>query len=462
MGFRVVGRILLAQGLSSVGTSMSTVALAIMVFRITGSVLQMGGILAASTLPLVVTAWIGGAFLDRFKARNLMVLADAARAVLICCMPFLARQDVGLVYVIAALVGVLTAVFNPGQIKLIGELVERDRLVRANSYLGVSRDGAELVGYLAGGVVASISTVTVLGVAITGYAAAFIVDAISYVASAALLLGLPQVAAHKDGTPKVWALVAESPAVFGRLWRRPALRVNLLLAVFAMAAVMMYVPNSYGLAIDVFGKGPLGLGALEVFVAAGLILGGIVISRLRLQGDKNRYVVVSLAWMAVCYVAISFSSYFWISIVLTGLAGAANVGVLVPSITMFQELPYSCDKGRLISLRSSFGQLGATAGLALGGLVGSVVGIKHAFLVSGVAAIAIAFAVFIPYRLGASRRARAAWNAATEAGATRSTARHLAREAAYTGMASTATNPATAAWAAAAEEATLDDRGSGK
>lgn len=462
MGFRVVGRILLAQGLSSVGTSMSTVALAIMVFRITGSVLQMGGILAASTLPLVVTAWIGGAFLDRYDARNVMVLADAVRAVLICSMPFLAKQNVGLVYVVAALMGVLTAVFNPGQIKLIGELVQRDRLVKANSYLGVSRDGAELVGYLAGGVVASISAVTILGVAITGYAMAFIVDAVSYVASAVLLLGLPHVVAHQGRAPKVWELVVESPAVLGRLWRRPALRANLLLAVFAMAAVMMYVPNSYGLAIEIFGKGPLGFGALEVFVAAGLIAGGIVISRLQLQGDKNRYVFLSLTAMAVCYVAVSFSSLFWVSVVLTGLAGAANVGVLVPSITMFQELPPSPDKGRLISLRSSFGQLGATAGLALGGLVGSEVGIREAFLVAGVAAIAIGLAVYAPYRLGASRRARTAWHAATEAGATRSTARQLAQEAAYAGMASTATNPGAAAWAAAAEEAILDDKGSGK
>ena len=153
MNFRVVGRILLAQGLSSVGTSMSTVALAIMVYKLTGSVLQMGGILAASTLPLVVTAWIGGAFLDRYSARNLMVLADAARAVLIFSMPFLAVRAIGLVYVVAALMGIFTAVFNPGQIKLIGELVEKEHLVKANSYLGVSRDGAELVGYLLGAVV---------------------------------------------------------------------------------------------------------------------------------------------------------------------------------------------------------------------------------------------------------------------------------------------------------------------
>jgi len=43
---RLLGRMLTAQGLSSLGTSISTVAIAFMVYRITGSVLQMGGILA--------------------------------------------------------------------------------------------------------------------------------------------------------------------------------------------------------------------------------------------------------------------------------------------------------------------------------------------------------------------------------------------------------------------------------
>ncbi len=81
-----------------------------------------------------------------------MVLADAARAVLIFSMPFLAQQATGLIYVVAALLGIFSALFNPGQIKLVGEVVEKEHLVKANSYLGISRDGAELIGYLLGGV----------------------------------------------------------------------------------------------------------------------------------------------------------------------------------------------------------------------------------------------------------------------------------------------------------------------
>ena len=95
-------RVLVAQALSTMGSSMTAVALAVMVFDLTGSVLHMGAVLAASTLPLVVMSFVGGALLDRFEARRLMVISDLARAVLIVLMPLAARQSVGLIYVIAA------------------------------------------------------------------------------------------------------------------------------------------------------------------------------------------------------------------------------------------------------------------------------------------------------------------------------------------------------------------------
>ena len=224
MRFHVLWRILAAQALSSLGTSMSTVALAFMVYQLTGSVLHMGGVMAVSTFPLVVTSWIGGAVLDRFSAKHVMVLSDVVRAVLIFFMPFLAEQAVGLIYVVAALMGVCSALFNPGQIKLIGELVDREHLVKANSYLSVSRDGAELIGYLAGGVL----------VTDVGYTLTFMVDAASYLLSGLLLLGLPGACRGRDRCRELAPLIAESPAVLGRLWRHPGLRTNLLLAAFAV------------------------------------------------------------------------------------------------------------------------------------------------------------------------------------------------------------------------------------
>ncbi len=246
MSRSVLWRILGAQALSSFGTSMSTVALAFMVYHLTGSVLHMGGVMAVTTFPLVVTSWIGGAFLDRFSAKKIMVLSDVARAVLIFSLPFLAEASVSLIYAVSVFMGMATAFFNPGQIKLVSDLIDRDSLIKANSYVSVSQTAAELVGYLSGGVV----------VTAVGYLPAFIADAGSYMASALLLLGLPSVVARAGASQTVAGLIKESPAVFVKLWRHPGLRTNLLLALFPVAAFMMGSPNAYGLALNVFDKEP--------------------------------------------------------------------------------------------------------------------------------------------------------------------------------------------------------------
>ena len=66
--------------------------------QLTGSALHMGGVMAVSTFPLIVTSWIGGALLDRFSAKRVMVVADLARAVLIFAHALLGRVRVGLIY----------------------------------------------------------------------------------------------------------------------------------------------------------------------------------------------------------------------------------------------------------------------------------------------------------------------------------------------------------------------------
>jgi len=419
----VLWRVLGSQALSSLGTSMTAVALAWMVLDITGSVLHFGAILAVTSFPLVVTSWFGGAVLDRFNAKYVMIASDAARAVLICLMPLVANRAIWSIYVIAGLIGVFSAAFNPGQIKLVGELAGHGQLVKVNSYLSISRDGAELVGYMAGGVL----------VAAVGYAPAFFTDGGSYMLSALLLLGLPGGTVSADKPPRLATLIAESPAVFGRLWKTPSLRTNLLMAMLPLMFIMMNSPNSAGLIKEVFGRGPTMLAVMEVAMSCGLIVGGLAMSRMTLRADKNKYVFGSFVAAGACMVGIAFSDHLWLSILLLGIGGVVNVGMFVPAITMFQEAAEKEGKGRLISLRAGFGQAGAAAGFLIGGVLGEYLGIKNLFLFAGLAAPVFAALIYLPYAYRRNRRAHAAWSAAMAGGATRVSAREAAYEAALGG-----------------------------
>jgi predicted MFS family arabinose efflux permease len=225
--------------------------------------------------------------------------------------------------------------------------------------------------------------------------------------------------------------------------------------------VMMCLPISYGLVLDVFQAEAWAIGVLEGAVAAGLIVGGLILSRTKLNQDKNLYVLLSLVVVAACLVGIRFSDYLWLSIALMGVAGVANVGVFVPSITMFQETATEGDKGRLLALRGGFGQVGSTVGFLLGGLVGEALGIRRAFLVAGLAMAFVSLTIYFPYRIGAGRRARAAREAALLSGSRRVAAAQAARDAALgvvQGARPLATGDATEAWTLAVEQAEMKER----
>ncbi len=393
---RPFARVLAAQGLSSLGTSVSTVALAVMVFDLTGSVLHMGGILAAATLPLVVMTFFGGALIDRFEARRLMVVADVARAVMMLMMPLAAGRSVGLIYAVAGSVGVFSALFNPSQVKVVGDLVPVEGLVKANSYLSIAREGAELGGYLVGGAL----------VALAGYTITFVADSASYLISATLLLALPATAVRFSGA-SLSTLLRGSPRVVGVVWMSRALRTNLLLALAPMLVIMMSTPNAYGLALRVFGRGAGGFAIMEAIASCGWIVGGIMASRLDYKGDRNLYVAVSFGVMAACFVGVGLSRSFWVCTVLLAVAAAANVGAIVGSMTLFQEVPPRPDKGRIIAVRTGFGQMSSTAGLLLGGVLGGALGEQRVFVAIGVVAMTLSAVIALPYWATIRREASA-------------------------------------------------------
>jgi len=270
-------------------------------------------------------------------------------------------EDVAGLALVAGVIGVFSALFNPSQVRVVGQLVSSDKLVKANSYLSVSREGAEIGGYLVGGAL----------VASLGYFATFTVDAATYGVSALLLLGLPDTGGGEKGTPRLRHLLKGSLQAVDGIWRSKRLRTNLLFALLPFPFLMMGTPNAYGLALDVFDKGPQGFALMEVLTSGGWIAGGLIAGRMNFSGDRNGYVYWSVLAMAACMVAVGLSGSFWVAVAFLTLGAAANVGLIVGSMTLYQEIQERPDKGRMIAIRAGFGQMSMTLGLLGGAFWGS-------------------------------------------------------------------------------------------
>lgn len=120
---------------------------------------QLGVLRAVGQAPILLLSLFVGAWVDRWRTRTLMVLADAGRALALgaaAVTGLLAGLGLPALLVLAFAVGALSVFFDVAYQASLVRLVERDQLVRGNSALEGSRSAAQIGGPALGGVLVSV------------------------------------------------------------------------------------------------------------------------------------------------------------------------------------------------------------------------------------------------------------------------------------------------------------------
>jgi MFS family permease len=160
--------IVAAEVVSSIGSSMTVLALPWFVLVITGSATKLGIVLGIGSIPFVTLPLPAGSLIARIGARQTMVIADAARLPLLAAIPALYSLDAlsfPLLIVLVALINVCAAAHMPAQRLILAGVGgdEESRVARANAYLDGAQTTAPLVGpALAGVLIAAIGPQNVL------------------------------------------------------------------------------------------------------------------------------------------------------------------------------------------------------------------------------------------------------------------------------------------------------------
>src|ERR671939_93803 len=171
------------QVVSLVGDGMVTVALAFAVLDLTGSVADLGFVLAARNVPLVASLLVGGVYADRLPRRTVMVAADLVRCgsqATLAALLISGHAHVWQLLLLQAVHGTGSAFFNPASIAVIPETVEAELLPEANALRGIAFAVGDLVGPALAGIL-----VTTAG---SGWTIA--ADAATFALSAAALAGV--------------------------------------------------------------------------------------------------------------------------------------------------------------------------------------------------------------------------------------------------------------------------------
>lgn len=166
------------QTISQFGSGITGSALPLTAVLVLGaSSTQMGFLVAAEAVPFALFGSFAGVWVDRLRRRPLMIDADIGRAILLLSIPLaalLGRLQIGQLFLVAALIGVLTVLFDVAYQSFLPSLVTREQLLAANSRLATSTAMAEVVTPgLAGVLVQLVSAPLTL-----------LLDALSFVCSA--------------------------------------------------------------------------------------------------------------------------------------------------------------------------------------------------------------------------------------------------------------------------------------
>ena len=120
---------------------------------------QLGALRAVGQAPLLLLPLFAGAWVDRWRTRTVMMLADLGRALaLSACVLAALVGGLGLpdLFVAAAATGSMSVFFDVGYQASVVRLVDRRQLVRGNSALEGSRSAAQIGGAALGGLLVTL------------------------------------------------------------------------------------------------------------------------------------------------------------------------------------------------------------------------------------------------------------------------------------------------------------------
>lgn len=134
---------------STVGSWIQSTAMAILVYRLTGRATSLGLVVAFQFLPILLLGAWAGAVADRYDKRAMCLLTQwllAAQAVVLAVVDFAGWANVGVVYALSLVLGLVNAFDNPARRALVAELVEPADISNAMSLNTATMTGSRIFG----------------------------------------------------------------------------------------------------------------------------------------------------------------------------------------------------------------------------------------------------------------------------------------------------------------------------
>ncbi len=385
---RNFGPYFLGNLLSNCGTWFQSIALSLLVYRLTESTLLVGLVNFAQFAGVILLApWSGGAA-DRFDRRRLLIVTQLLAmtgAFALAAFAAAGLTTVPLVIVMAFLMGFTTAFSSPAQQAIVPSLVRKDDLGAAVAMTSVTFNLSRVIGPTLGALV-----VNTLGIAW-----AFAFNGLSYVALIVALLIIHPAAQTKRAVGR--ASLRESIGIVRRDKRLVLLLVVVGSVSFALDPVTTLSP---AYAQQVFRQPDTLVGFLLAAFGIGAVTAAVLASGKTATPYRRIAVMLSLCSLGtVAFALVPVLPLAVIALLVTGfgyLAGHTRANALLQLSVPDEQ------RGRVMALWSVCFLGGRPVASLLDGAISTVAGIHVATILMAIPTAIAAYAMLTLHRDGAT------------------------------------------------------------
>ena len=338
----------LGQVVSQMGDWFDTIALYTIILRLTGSGRDVGLLLVARFVPSFFFGPISGVIADRFSRRRIMIVSDLLRAVVVLGFLFVRRADqLWLIYVLTVFQLGLSTFFEPAKTAAIPSIVEDRELVAANAISSVTWSAMLTIGAALGGFITGLF----------GTDVAFILDAATYLLSAALIASIRFPKRKKRERQKVslGRLLGITETIEGIKYVKDRPRVLAVLLVkpaWGLGGGILTLLAVFGERIFPVGKDAAGgIGVLFAARGIGTAVGPIVARRMAGEGDRRMQASIGIAFLigGAFYIAFGSATSFIFALVVLGIAHCGGSILWVFSTVILQRAVVDKFRGRVFA-----------------------------------------------------------------------------------------------------------------
>ena len=333
-----------------------------LIFKLSGSALELGYLGAAASIPTILLAIIGGAMADRFDKRVLLMLCSASNVILLSCLALLDFFEVVQVWhilCVALTISFITGIEWPTRSAFFPHLIKREGMLSAVALNAFIWQSTRMAMPALGGLIITIwGTWSIFALAAVGYCCMFTV--------------ILNMKLHVPGNKQ------ESTWNQAKAGIRFIVNNELFAWLILLAFVCMFFGNSYmqimPVFIDLMGSNERGYGTILSASGVGSLVGTFCIIGLQHSAYLGRVILIGASGLSICLLG------FWLSVVngsftsailFTMLSAAFGSGLMICSMTVLQMKVPDHFRGRVNGIHSISYSMVPLGGLFLGMLANS-------------------------------------------------------------------------------------------